>query len=89
MLFGTYPIAPGNIPDLEIKTSERMQDFFLGFVEDPVGPPAAGWPAYLPGDAGGGKVARFGADGEILQIVDGDEVEGACHIPGYVYNTTP
>jgi len=42
MLFGTYLIAPGEIPDLEVKTSERVQDFLLGFIEDPARSPAAG-----------------------------------------------
>jgi hypothetical protein len=31
----TYLIATGEITDLEVQTSERMQDYFLDFVEDP------------------------------------------------------
>lgn len=68
---------------------ERMQDLFLSFVEDPVGLPAARWPAYETSEAGGGQLARFGADRDVLQSVAGDDVEGACHISGEVYDTTP
>jgi carboxylesterase type B len=89
MLFGTYLIAPGKITDLEVRTSEQMQDYFLDFVTDPSLLPQNGWPEYRTAETGGGKVAQFGADGKEVQFVDGDTVEGACHIPGAVYNTTP
>ena len=89
MFFGTYLIAPGEITDLEVQTSQRMQDYFLDFVEDPESLPRNGWPEYDVTQAGGGKLAQFGADGQVVQFVDGDTVEGACHIPGDVYNTTP
>ena len=89
MLFGSYGIAPGVIPELEVETSEKMQDYFLDFVSDPGSLPQNGWPEYVVSQAGGGKLAQFGADGNVLQVVDGDSVEGACHIPGAVYNTTP
>jgi len=89
MLFGTYLIAPGEISDLEVQTSERMQDYFLDFVQDPDSLPGNSWPEYDVTQTGGGKVAQFGADGQVVQFVDGDTVEGACHIPGAVYNTTP
>lgn len=89
MFFGTYLIAAGEIPDLEVQTSERMQDYFLDFVEDPGSLPGNGWPEYQVSQAGGGKLAQFGADGQVVQFVSGDSVEGACHIPGDVYNTTP
>jgi hypothetical protein len=70
----TYLIATGEITDLEVQTSERMQDYFLDFVEDPES---------LPGMDGlnmmslrpRGKLAQFGADGQVVQFVDGDTVE--------------
>lgn len=89
MFFGTYLIAPGAIPEFEVQTSEKMQDLFLDFVKDPASLPASGWPEYQTQDANGGKLARFGANGEVFQVVNGDQVEGACHIPGAVYDTSP
>ncbi|KUJ12216.1 carboxylesterase, type B [Mollisia scopiformis] len=89
MLFGTYKITPGVITDLEIHTSEQMQDHFLDFVADPTSLPQTGWPEYQTSASGGGQIAQFGADGQVVQYVSGDSVEGACHIPGDVYNTTP
>jgi carboxylesterase type B len=86
MLFGTYLIAPGEITDLEVQTSEKMQEYFLDFVKDPGSLPQNGWPDY---QGGSGKLAQFGADGQVVQFVDGETVEGACYIPGDVYDTTP
>ena len=91
MLFGTYLIAPGAISGLEVRTSERMQDLFLDFITDPVSLDANGWPAYKAENAGdgGGSIAQFGADGNVLQLVDGVAVEGACYNSSIVYDTTP
>lgn len=89
MFFGTYLIAPGEITDLEVQTSERMQDYFLDFITDPSSMESKGWPAYDVTAVNGGNITQFGADGQAVQIVTGDSVEGACHIPGAVYNTTP
>ena len=89
MFFGTYLIAPGAIPELEVKTSERMQDLLYDYVADPLSLPACGWPDYDAESSTGGKLARFGAGGEVMQLVDGNDVDGACHIPGDTYNTTP
>lgn len=89
MFFGTYPIAPGEISELEVQTAEKMQDLLLDFVRDPTSLPGNGWPEYQTQDSDGGKLARFGADDQVIQIVDGDQVEGACHLPGFVYDTSP
>ncbi|KIK65792.1 hypothetical protein GYMLUDRAFT_38279 [Collybiopsis luxurians FD-317 M1] len=89
MIFGSYLIAPGEIPDLEVQTSERMQDLLVDFIVNPSSLPSNGWPEYKVDETAGGKVARFGADGQPVQFVDGDNVDGACHIPGVVYNTSP
>ena len=89
MLFGTYLIAPDPISELEVRRSERMQDLLYEFVAHPLSLPEHGWPRDHGGSSVGGSIARFGADGEVLQIVDGNDVDGACHLPGYTYDTTP
>ncbi|KAK7942807.1 carboxylesterase [Apiospora aurea] len=89
MVFGSYGIAPGEIPPLEVETSEVMQDYFLDFVTDPESLAGKGWPEYHAGAAEGGKLAQFGAHGKAVEFVTGDSVEGACHIPGVEYNTRP
>ncbi|KIK65793.1 hypothetical protein GYMLUDRAFT_239498 [Collybiopsis luxurians FD-317 M1] len=89
MIFGSYLIAPGEISAFEVQTSGKMQDMLLDFITDPSSLPSNGWPEYKIDETGGGKVARFGADNQVVQFVDGDEVDGACHIPGVVYNTSP
>lgn len=89
MFFGTYLITPGQATELEVQTSAKMQDLLLDFVKDPSCLPSNGWPEYDTSAAGGGQIARFGADGQILQLVDGNDVDGACHLPGVTYDTTP
>lgn len=89
MFFGTYKIAPGEISDLEMKTSQRMQDLLLDFVKDPSSLPANGWPEFDATAPSGGRLARFGADRKAMQLVNGNDVDGACHISGDTYNTTP
>lgn len=89
MFFGTYLIAPGYIPPLEVQSSEVMQDLMYDFINDPNSLPSNGWPAYDTMAANGGQMLRFGADGQAVQVVSGNDVDGACHIPGDVYNTTP
>lgn len=89
MFFGTYIIAPGQIPDLEVQTSAKMQDLLVDFVNDPSSLPEAGWPQYVTNATDGGIIAQFGADGQTVKYVTGNSVEGACYLPGVVYNTTP
>lgn len=49
LIFGTSGIARGASTPFEIETSEKMQDYWLAFAEDPVnGLPAMGWNAYEP-----------------------------------------
>jgi len=89
-IFGTYLIAPGDISDLEVQTSEKMQGYFLDFITDPSSLPTNGWPEYqVNNQKTGGTLAQFGADGKVVQFVDGNSVEGPCHIPGDLYNTSP
>ena len=42
MFFGTYLIAPDEIPDVEVQVSEKMRDFFLDCVADPTSLPFLG-----------------------------------------------
>ncbi|KAE9397487.1 alpha/beta-hydrolase [Gymnopus androsaceus JB14] len=81
MFFGSYVIAPGEITDLEVQTSVTMQNYLLDFIKDPI--------YQVDNATTGGTLAQFGADGQVVQFVDGNTVEGACHIPGDTYNTTP
>ncbi|KAK8097972.1 carboxylesterase [Apiospora kogelbergensis] len=90
MVFGSYGIAPGEIPPLEVATSEVMQDYFLDFITEPDSLAGKGWPRYHAGSGSdGGMLAQFGARGKTVELVTGDSVEGACHIPGVEYNTRP
>ena len=90
MLFGSYGIAPGEIPDLERETSEKMQDMVLKFVIDGVeGMEEVGWPAYNTSAEDGGMLAQFSANGEAVRFVSGDSREGACYIEGQEYDSTP
>jgi hypothetical protein len=89
MFFGTYLIAPGEIPEAEVQSSEIMQDLLFDFVNDPTSLPSKGWPEYGTSAEGGGRLARFGADERAFQLVEGDKVDGACHIEGVFYDTSP
>ena len=90
MLFGTY--ADGERPvvePLESKTSEKMEDLVLSFIEDPYnGPPAMGWPQFDPTAKNGGTMLRFGADGNVVQSVDAKKVQAVCFGKGK-YNPFP
>jgi hypothetical protein len=66
-----------------------MQDYLLDFITDPASMQSKGWPAYNVSESGGGTLAQFGADNQVVQLVEGKSVEGACYIPGVVYDTTP
>ncbi|KAK4893003.1 hypothetical protein LTR27_008540 [Elasticomyces elasticus] len=66
-----------------------MQDLLYDFVSDPTCLPSKGWPQFHATAPDGGQMARFGAHGKALQLVDGNDIDGACHITGAVYDTTP
>ena len=80
MLFGTYADDVGPVVEpLERTTSETMEDFLLAFMRDPYnGPPAIGWPAFDTSAEDGGTMLRFGADGQAVQNVSANSVEGVC-----------
>ncbi|EMC99033.1 hypothetical protein BAUCODRAFT_388676 [Baudoinia panamericana UAMH 10762] len=90
MFFGTYLITSPPYPDLEVQTSQIMQDLLYNFVANPASLPGNGWPPYLLDSSdSGGQIARFGANGQALQLVSGNAIDGACHLPNYTYTTTP
>lgn len=92
MLFGSWGIAPGEVSELEVQTSEAMQDLLIAFIKDPAnGLSDNGWPVFDTSAEEGGTVARFGADGEVLQYVSGNNasMEGACYEAGVTLDTTP
>lgn len=91
MFFGTWTIAPGEVSELEIETSQKMQDLLVAFVKDPEnGLSDLGWPLYDTSEEDGGMLARFG-NGEALKYVSGNSAstEGACYIAGVTLDTTP
>lgn len=78
MIFGTYMTDTGHISQLEIDTSEAMQDAILAFVNDPqTASSVAGWPLFNPNGTDGGAILEFGF-GVPVRNVSGDYVEAAC-----------
>ena len=90
MLFGTYADGEGPVVEpLESKTSKKMEDLVLSFIEDPYnGPPSMGWPQFDPTAKNGGTMLRFGADGKVVQSVDANKVQAVCFGKGK-YNPFP
>ncbi|KAK6193715.1 hypothetical protein LQW54_012185 [Pestalotiopsis sp. IQ-011] len=91
--FGTYHLLDhvANTTELEIETSDSMQDYFLSFVKDPYNGPQEtfGWePMAALSDPDGGDLIRFGADGKAVQHIKGVEVDGVCQGIGD-YNPFP
>ena len=80
MLFGTYADDVGPVVEpLEITTSETMQDHVLAFLKDPYnGPQSLGWPRFDSQAEDGGTMLRFGADGQAVQSVSANDVQGTC-----------
>lgn len=81
MLFGTYVAARENGMELEVQTSQTMEDFFFAFVNDPVnGPPAMGWVPFDASAGDGGTMLWFWGMGRrcrmLLGIRWGEFVQG-------------
>ncbi|XPS76557.1 hypothetical protein M3J09_008608 [Ascochyta lentis] len=78
LIFGTHGIARSNSTPFEIEVSERMQDYWLAFAEDPVGGlPAMGWRGYA-GNSKGTSVL-LGWENEVVQPITDIELESACN----------
>lgn len=78
MIFGTYQDDAGYISDLEVATSEAMQDHILAFLKNPatVGS-TVGWPAFHADAPNGGLILEFGNQTTVKNIT-GDFLEAGC-----------
>uniref|UniRef100_A0A060TBP3 Carboxylic ester hydrolase n=1 Tax=Blastobotrys adeninivorans TaxID=409370 RepID=A0A060TBP3_BLAAD len=87
MVFGTFNDFRGQASDLEVKTSEAIQDFILSFARDPHnGPGSLGWPAWQNADS---KILRFGTNGKPYEVISDAEVDGLCLGRSGTYNIYP
>lgn len=74
MIFGTHGDFRGESTDSERRTSERMQDAVLAFMEDPyAGPEKVGWPSVKSE-----KMLIFGEEGKAARQVSLESVQGVC-----------
>ncbi|KAJ6541444.1 Alpha/Beta hydrolase protein [Mycena capillaripes] len=79
--FGTYGLLTdlGKTTRFEVAVSRAMQDHILAFIKDPQhGPQSIGWQPMNASAPHGGTLIRFGANGKVVQNVDGVEVDGPC-----------
>ncbi|KAI1819482.1 Alpha/Beta hydrolase protein [Xylaria intraflava] len=67
MIFGTYGLeGPSSV--FEEQVSQRMQDMFLDFIQDPAeGLKRAGWPP-VTGELGDSDIMAFAVDGVLAQL---------------------
>ncbi|KAF2821197.1 alpha/beta-hydrolase [Ophiobolus disseminans] len=76
MVFGTYSIARGNGTAFQKDVSEKMQDYWLAFAQDPVGGlPALGWESY---EGGKGEGVMFGKDEVVEQKIGEARLDAPC-----------
>jgi acetylcholinesterase len=86
IIFGAHDIARSKSTPLEVAVSEKMQDYWLAFVEDPVnGLPRLGWKSYSP--RLGSKSVLIGWKGKVVQPIADSELEAPCN--GRVPNGKP
>ncbi|KAH7071987.1 Alpha/Beta hydrolase protein [Paraphoma chrysanthemicola] len=85
MIFGTYGLARGNGTVFQRQVSEKMQDYWLAFAEDPVkGLPKLGWDAY---EGGAGEGILFGYENQVVQGISEERMDAPCD--GLVPNGLP
>ena len=76
MIFGTYGIARGAGTYFQREVSEKMQDDWLAFAEDPENElPKLGWKSY---QGGKGEAMLFGEDNQPVQLVTESSIEILC-----------
>lgn len=81
MIFGTYVKDVGKISQIEIDTSEAMQDYLLAFIKDPSAvSQTVGWPLFNPTRPDGGLIVEFGKDVPAKNIT-GRYLDGGCYDP--------
>lgn len=74
MIFGTDGDSRGESTEFERRTSERMQDAVLAFMEDPhAGPEKVGWRS-----AKSGKMVIFGNEQQAMREASLESVQGVC-----------
>lgn len=79
MIFGSYADAAGEITQLEVETSEKMQDFILAFLKNSSSlPTTLGWVPFDASDPDGGLIVEFGHNLPV-QNITGDYVDGGCY----------
>jgi acetylcholinesterase len=85
MVFGTYDICRGPATEFQMQVSQKMQDFWLAFAEDPEhGLPKLGWNSY---EKGAGEGVMFGNDDKIMQYISETRLDQPCD--GMVPNGMP
>ncbi|KAJ5278774.1 hypothetical protein N7478_004146 [Penicillium angulare] len=78
MIFGTYMTDAGEISELEIQTSETMQDYILAFLKDSSRVSSSvGWPVFHASEPNGGLILEFGNQTTVRNIT-GDFLEAGC-----------
>jgi hypothetical protein len=81
MIFGTYMKNVGEISQLEIDTSNAMQDYLLAFIKNPFAvSQTVGWPLFDPTRPDGGLIVGFGKDVPAKNIT-GLYLDGGCYDP--------
>ncbi|KAJ5731951.1 alpha/beta-hydrolase [Penicillium malachiteum] len=79
MIFGTYMLDIGEISQLEIDTSETMQDVFLSFLKNSSSlSTTEHWPAFNASAPHGGSILEFG-NGTTRRLVTGDWIDAGCY----------
>lgn len=79
MIFGTYRLEVGPVPQLEVDTSVAMQDYIFAFLKDSsvAHMEAVGWPAFDANSTDGGPILEFGNKTAVMNVT-GDFIDGGC-----------
>ncbi|KAJ5873440.1 uncharacterized protein N7473_013313 [Penicillium subrubescens] len=81
LIFGTYMKNVGEISELEIETSNTMQDYLLAFIKDSsTVSQTIGWPLFDPTGPDGGLIIEFGKYVPARNIT-GRYLDGGCFDP--------
>lgn len=76
LIFGTYGIARGEGTEFQKEVSEKLQDYWLAFAEDPVnGLPKLGWNEYEPT----GEAVLVGYEDQVVQPIKESALEAPCN----------
>jgi acetylcholinesterase len=85
MIFGTYALARGPGTEFQKRTSEKMQETWVAFAEDPLnGLPKLGWNSYKNG---AGEGMMFGTGNKAAQPIAESRLDQPCD--GLVPNGKP